>query len=82
MPRLTESEARALWERAVPPEWKPRWIYVVMFDWPPGKPTRYDPNPPASYSIADASGTVDVVTALLLSGCSSAARWFTGPIVR
>lgn len=59
MPRLTLSEARNLWQNAIPEKWQNSKLEKVMFDWPIGKRTIYHSNPPAFYSIADELQTVD-----------------------
>jgi len=60
MPRQTEAWARPLWAAAMAEhDWESSVLDKVMFDWDPGKATRYHPNPPAFFSIADEDGTVD-----------------------
>ncbi len=60
MSRLNISKARDLWRDAIAEKgWQASTLEKVMFDWQRGKPTRYHPNPPAFYSIADELDTVD-----------------------
>ena len=60
MPRLSIFQARELWQKAVAEKgWQSSTLEKVMFDWESGKPTRYHSTPPAFYSLAMESETVD-----------------------